>query len=169
MLRIALLLAIAVPFFVIFAWVIRKLANRQSGIAFGALKEAADQLGLEIVPPDPQAWRIIRGQIEGYDVSISRGLRGKSALIVTAKRVPARIAFLGRNLKRLPDDPAAPLAFLKTLDQTALSELRELMAIGYTHFADGRLTWHYTGGDFAKELPRMVRIVKSLDAAVPLR
>ena len=168
MLRIAILVAIAIPFFVALAWVMRKLANRQSGMAFHLYKDAADQLGLEIVPPDPQAWRVIRGQIDGYDVSISRGLRGKTALIVTAKRVPARIAFLGRNLKRLPDDPAAPLGFLKNLDEAALSDLRTFMAIGYTHFAEGRLTWHYTGGDFAKELPRMVRVVKRLDAAVPL-
>jgi hypothetical protein len=168
MLRIALLIAIAVPFFVVFAWVMRRLANRQSGLAFSLYQDAADQLGLKIVPPDPQAWRVIRGRIDGYDVSISRGLRGKTALIVASKRVPARVAFLGRNLKRLPDDPAAPLGFLKNLDAAALADLRALLAIGYTHFADGRLTWHYTGGDFAKELPRMVRIVKSLDTAVPL-
>lgn len=167
-LSVLLVIAIAVPFFVAFFWVFRKLANRQSGMAFSVLEVAADRLGLEIVPPDPLKWRIIRGQIDGYDVSISRGFRGKLALIVTAKRVPPRIAFLGRNLKRLPDDPAAPLGFLKNLDATSLEELRRLLSVGYTHFADGRLTWHYMGADIATELPRMVRIVKRLDAAVPL-
>ena len=166
-LSLLLVVAIAVPFFVAFFWLFRKLANRQSGMAFGLLESAAKALGLEIVPPDPLKWRIIRGRIDGYDVSISRGHRGKLALMVAAKRVPPRVAFLGRNLKRLPDDPPAPLGFLRNLDAQGLEDLRRLLSVGYTHFADGRLTWHYTGGDVATELPRMVAIVKRLDAAVP--
>ena len=83
-LSLLLVVAIAVPFFVAFFWLFRKLANRQSGMAFGLLESAAKALGLEIVPPDPLKWRIIRGRIDGYDVSISRGHRGKLALMVAA-------------------------------------------------------------------------------------